>query len=331
MKLPNCVKPFAGIFVVFFLLFLAELCFKDMNVSGHLGVTNMNEIFDTGVFIRDRLLFWRFSPGKIYEKTSPHYKGILRINSIGFREREVNRNKLAGTYRVFCLGGSNTTGEGLFEEERFSNILEREMNERFEFPRFEVYNFGMPGYSTLQMLRLLESELIYLNPDLVIVNPEQADGLSLSDSAPLSDSQIRILPYPLFSIMCFLEDNSAIYRLIKQRLLKASWNINSQGIAGGTGNPVRVSPEEHKANLLRMLKTAEENGIKMVFLTPLGIRSGKAINAYEGYGCQPSIDIIPLFEHWAEDDLFIDEGHINARGHSLVAESIAEHLIGVLY
>jgi len=160
MKLRNFTKILIGFFAIVSLLCLLELSLSSMDTTRQLGITNMNEMFRSGVFTKDRVLFWKFSPGKIYTNPSTHYKGVLRINSIGFREREISKYKDTKTYRVFCLGGSNTCGEGVFENERFSNVVEKKLNELLSPLTFEVYNFGMPGYSTLQMLRLLENELV---------------------------------------------------------------------------------------------------------------------------------------------------------------------------
>jgi hypothetical protein len=184
----------------------------------------------------------------------------------------------------------------------------------------------MPGYSTLQMLRLLENELVYFNPDLIIVNPEQADGLELSDLAPFKDSQVRILPPLIFNLTSLLEDKSAIYRLTKRNLLKNSWRRENKGAANRNKGLVRVTPEEHKENLLKMSEIAQNNGFKIIFLSSLGIRDGNVVNVYKDYVGQPGIDITFLFKDGLKNGLFQDQGHINAKGHYLIAESLKEYI-----
>ncbi|MDD5109021.1 MAG: SGNH/GDSL hydrolase family protein [Candidatus Omnitrophica bacterium] len=331
MKTANLKKPLISFIVCIFILFSAELFLRKNDISERTGFTNIGEMFNTGVFKRDRLLFWRFSPSKFYTKPSTHYKGVLRVNSIGFREREISKEKGQQTYRIFCLGGSNTCGEGLFENERFSNIVEQKLNSLPGALTFEVYNFGMPGYSTLQMLRLFKNELINFNPDLIIVNPEQADGLGLSGLAPFSDSKVKILPAIFFNLTCFLEDNSSIYRLVKQNLLNDSWRLRNKRSGNSSKSLVRVTLEEHKDNLSEMLKLAENKGVKIIFLTGLGIRDDKVVNVDKDYGCQPSIDITPLFKDGQKNGLFQDQGHISAKGHYLVAELLAEYIKNNLF
>ena len=297
-------------------------------MPNQLGITNMNDMFESGVFMRDRLLFWRFIPGKTYNKISPHYKGALRINSIGFREREISRDKAPGVYRIFCLGGSSTCGEAVYEGERFSNILEQRLNNELKPLYFEVYNFGGPGYSTLQMLRLLENELIDYKPDLVIVNPEQADRWLLSSKAPFPDSKIKVLSPALFNLTCFLERESYMYRFVKQFSFDFSWSYKSKNknIDRKEFKFVRVSPEEHKANLARMLDICRRNHIDAVFLASLVVEAGKVFNIYKDYDQEPCIDIISLFKNSQEEALFLPDDHINAKGHLVIADNIFRYL-----
>lgn len=322
----NVRKILGSLLIAIFLLFLLELSLRLVDMPNQYSITNMDDMFESGVFMRDRLLFWRFIPEKTYTEESPHYKGTLRINSIGFREREISKIKPQRTYRIFCLGGSSTCGDALFEEERFSNILEKKLNSQLGSLHFEVYNFGGPGYSTLQMKRLLENELIGLEPDLVIVNPEQADRWPLSDKAAFPDSKIIVLSPIFFNIVCFLESESRLYRAIKQLNLSMSWRHKSEKKDVEIEEFIRVSSEEHKANLEVMLETCRENNIEIVFLSSLGVEDKKAFVIYDGYEVGPRIDIVSLFENGRENGLFQRDDHISAKAHSIIADAIFRYL-----
>lgn len=326
MKNSNHTKMFISLGVALLAFFLLEIFFRQVNMPNQSGITNMNDMFESGVFMRDRLLFWRFTPEKTYNKISPHYKGPLRTNAIGFREREISKIKPIGVYRIFCLGGSNTCGEGVSERERFSNLLEIKLKAVFKSPFFEVYNFGMPAYSTLQMLRLLKNELLDFNPDLIIVSPEQADGLGLSNAAPLPDSEIKILPAPIFKLAGFLERESFIYRFARDFSLNMFWKFKNK--AGSTYKHcwVRVTPHERRINLNTMLGICHKNNIEIVYLDTLSVSNGKVSNIDAGYDLHPNINITPLFKDGVQSNLFLDEGHINAKGHALVAGAIFRYL-----
>lgn len=327
MNFSNYTKVLISLFITISLLFSLELLFRQLNTPFKLlSITNMNGMFESGVFIRDRLLLWRFAPGKSYDKISPHYKGILRINSMGFREREIMKDKKPGTYRIFCVGGSNTCGEGMFENERFSNILERKLKEAFKSPSFEVYNFGMPAYSTLQMLRLLKNELLDFNPDFIIISPEQADGLALSNETPLPDSEIKILPEPIFKLTGFLEKRSFIYRFVKNFSLKMLWKFKNKTGITCKHYFVRVSPYDRIINLNTMSDICHKNNIEIVYMDTLSVSNGKVSNIDADHNFHPNINITSLFKDGVWRNLFLDEGHINAEGHALVAGAIFRYL-----
>ena len=86
----------------------------------------------------------------------------LRINHLGFREREIEPKNHA-RYRIVIVGDSLTWGQGLEERERFSNVLERSLGSRYE-----VLNFGIPGNNLPEHLQVLEQALS-VSPDFVLL------------------------------------------------------------------------------------------------------------------------------------------------------------------
>lgn len=105
----------------------------------------------------DAELLFRLTPGT-------YFQGRL-INSIGFREREMDPNKKPGTVRVICMGDS-ITGQG---RPGYSQYLhERLTNNPPTFsPAWEAFNIGVHGYTALQGLRLFQKTGRQLEPDIV--------------------------------------------------------------------------------------------------------------------------------------------------------------------
>lgn len=92
----------------------------------------------------------------------------IRTNSAGYREREFDRPKPAGVYRIAFLGDSFTFGQGIREEERLSNLLERELNKRAR--GIEVLNFGNPGHNTADEVKVLKTDVLpEVAPDFVLL------------------------------------------------------------------------------------------------------------------------------------------------------------------
>src|SRR5262245_41844844 len=59
-------------------------------------------------------------------------------NRFGFRERDFVTPKPAGVFRIMVLGDSLTWGAGLAPEERYTNLLEKSLSEKFPQKKIEV-------------------------------------------------------------------------------------------------------------------------------------------------------------------------------------------------
>lgn len=134
-------------------------------------------------------------------------------NSLGFRETEIDPRKTAGVTRTAIVGDSLTYGQGLIVSERFSNLLQADLNQRG--PRAEVLNFGRPGADTFDAIRILNNTVLPLDPDFVLLqwfvnDVEDHDARWRQRGQPLA-------PWP--AMHRYLYRNSALYYL-----LNLQWN-----------------------------------------------------------------------------------------------------------
>jgi len=109
----------------------------------------------------DRRLGWSYRPGIEERHETAEFDVDVRINSRGFRGHEWGA-KQPGRPRILVLGDSYAFGWGVEEEERFSEVLERESG------GLEVINAAVSGYGTVQQLLLLEELFADVGPDLVV-------------------------------------------------------------------------------------------------------------------------------------------------------------------
>ena len=64
---------------------------------------------------------------------------------------------------------SFTSGQGIAEEDRFTNLLETSLNQRTSGFRYEVLNLGKPGAETIDHLVILKDIVLKARPDFVLL------------------------------------------------------------------------------------------------------------------------------------------------------------------
>lgn len=97
------------------------------------------------------------------------FQSQVRINSLGFRGREVAPEK-GNTYRIVAMGESNTFGFTLTPEHLpWPEFLEQFIHERLPAGRpVEVINTGLPHHNLEDNLYRLRTEILPLKPDMII-------------------------------------------------------------------------------------------------------------------------------------------------------------------
>lgn len=94
----------------------------------------------------------------------------IYINSDGMRGRkEYARQVPPDTIRIAILGDSETVCLFLPEEDTFSGCLRKTLKDINYSKKFEVLDFGFPGYNIQQKARILETKVMSFNPSIVIL------------------------------------------------------------------------------------------------------------------------------------------------------------------
>jgi len=106
----------------------------------------------------------------------------LHINRWGMRDRDYERAKPDGVYRIACLGASYLMAGGVGENETFENVAEARLNAEAAgsasgagVSPIEILNFGVDGYSALERLAALEDRVLPFAPDAVFCFPQTVE------------------------------------------------------------------------------------------------------------------------------------------------------------
>jgi lysophospholipase L1-like esterase len=95
----------------------------------------------------------------------------VRHNADGFRDRRrfADLAPAPGRKLVLCVGDANTYGLTAGSEERtYPAMLEKELRALSGDPGWTVYNAGLPGYTSHEVLELVKLRLLRLQPDVIV-------------------------------------------------------------------------------------------------------------------------------------------------------------------
>jgi lysophospholipase L1-like esterase len=96
------------------------------------------------------------------------YGREIAVNSLGYRSPERPLRKPAGVLRVLCAGGSAAFDiRAQSNDQTWPARLEGELRRRGQAA--EVWNAGVPGWTSLENLISLESRDLDLDPDLIVL------------------------------------------------------------------------------------------------------------------------------------------------------------------
>jgi D-alanyl-lipoteichoic acid acyltransferase DltB (MBOAT superfamily) len=244
--------------------------------------------------------------------------GPLSINRWGLRDRDYDAIRPPATLRVAVLGASSVMGWGVPDGASFEALLEDRLNESplgNSSRRFELLNFGIPGYQPPQQLAAFERALKFQANAIYFV----AAGREASRSAAyLAEALHKKLPIPPV-LQAIVEQAGVAPGMDEATLAK-----RLQPLGGAILSAVYRSIGERSGAL----------GIRTVWIMLPQVREGswqeetpQAMQAARDAGFQ----VIDLSDVYRGHDiatlrLAAWDDHPNALGHRLVAERLYREL-----
>ena len=277
--------------------------------------------------------------------------GTTGFNSFGFRDEEFFYRKDPGVVRVACLGGSTTASGYPAQMEPFLDA---------EDPggTYEVFNFGLGGWSSAHTLVNYMLNVADFSPDYVVVHQ------AWNDYSPLQEERCRlrgdyahlrrvIISPGLFSPAERALSDSALFRLLRygqrdeaQRRLplpidNAGWDLASGHRPSECGDVDPLWP--YQRNIETLVQVAGIHGAQVVLTTqPRAPDHGEYDPEVLAF-IDRCNEIVRQIQSAHSDDVilvdlaqlmsgpgadyFEDEAHVSPRGRRIKAELVGQAIL----
>jgi lysophospholipase L1-like esterase len=268
------------------------------------------------------------------ESYDASHKGYV-INSAGFRDHEYKVAKPDGIFRIIALGDSTTAGNGIADVDMtYTKLLEKLLNaENQSGKHYEVLNFGVGGYHTMQEVETLRVKGLEYNPDLVLLTFCMND-LDLNADGKVSKRLHKA------NLQSAGQDGSTLYSgllrlsrlaFIIHHRLKLSRHMTAQDEWYVTD--VLKGRSTARAGFELLAELQEKHGFRALVLILPGFNDTfdnyrfsdiheKVFQAAEGLPGITVLDLLPMFAGLDNDGkrFTYDSLHMNEYGHMAMAK-----------
>jgi lysophospholipase L1-like esterase len=282
-----------------------------------------------------RYSFERMADPRLLIKHQPFKQYVLqgaevKINDLGLRDNPV-RTKAESEKRILAIGDSITFGWGTAQELTFSARLERNLTERLKKP-IRVINAGVGGYNTLQEATYLENEGLALNPDLVMLTYVTNDTeVVVGPFDP--KSELSMTGKPPLTVLKLLAWESWVYRLVSHLWRSA----NTPRTIDAYETVKKMEGWKASMDSLRRIATFCQTRQMPLVVYFYHLQSSSYDEALmqdvrESVRPFPVEDTAPWFVSYPIRSLVVSkvDSHPNAKGHEILADGMASHLLKVL-
>jgi hypothetical protein len=187
--------------------------------------------------------------------------GAVQLNSAGFRGHAFTALKAPRAYRIAVIGDSFTFGNGIRQQDRYSDLLQTRLPEHFE-----VLNFGTPGANTPEHRTLVSHLLPVIRPDFVLLqwyvnDTEDDDATGRPSFRPLM---------PVRSVHNWLNDASALYTIANMQWAETQVALGMTSsytdyLKRRLGDPASRDSQVDRGILLELIALCKRAGV------PVGI------------------------------------------------------------
>lgn len=297
---------------------------------------------------------YRFSDNPVitYELRPGSPDGSQVISKAGLRDREFSRNKPDNVFRIVVLGDSVTYGLFVPRDQTYAKRLESLLNRSAgdTAQRYEVLNFGVPGYNTTRVAETLRARALAYLPDLIIygyvLNDPQSYTVEVESLRTLQDRRgidgqelfvskiLRVLSYSKVVTLLRVAPS-----FLREPAFGAQWTGSGieylqhlhegapfESVRRGFVNVAEsASAQSPVPVIVTIFPTSdiESTDYQLLDVHAHVAAEAKANGMYV-------LDLAPAFlqsRQVLEEKTFVDFLHPNSVGHKIAAESIAQWLM----
>jgi len=284
-------------------------------------------------------------------------RGIdVKTNRLGMRDRNVDPEPAAGTWRILVVGDSVAFGEGLPIDKAFPDLLEKRLARALGRP-VEVLNGGVEGYNTVSELAFLRDIGLGLHPRTVVV----AFNLNDWDIAPTVDARgfLTRAPHPDEHLSLLARSELLPVLAVAVHTARDALHGKLPGATPKPGgdprgftnldlyissfrkrfwaNPNGPGLAELEQGLSGLAETARQHRLQIVvaiipdgdqFHTDKPDLHGQEVvrSLCDRYGL-PWLDLYDSFHASPDWPLFFNIMHPNGPGHEIIARELADYLL----
>ena len=230
------------------------------------------------------------------------YFGWARIDSLGLRGHDVPLIKPPGTTRILADGGSTTFDTAVSaDDSTWPAHLERLLNAAGH--RGDVLNAGVPGYSTLDNLIRLQTELYRLGPDIILQmqgHNDLYDAMVVERVVHHTDTPDEIKPSG--RLRYWLTRHSVLYGQLAARWRAVTGRVRGERALPKGGHllpldsALLVGEERFRRDLTSYVLIARQLGARVVLIEPLHLSGASPVprSAAESLAYTAAFPAVPV-------------------------------------
>ena len=242
----------------------------------------------------------------------------VRINSLGMRGPEPD---LADTSkkRILFLGSSNTLGWGVAEKDTLCGILRGKLAESAQ-----IFNAGIGNYNAHRYVSLYEKRLQAVHPDMVVIHYFIRDAENLQPGGGnwlLRNSELAVMLHTMIYEMGYGSKNaSGLVDHYKKMYSDGSPGLESMRTAMRRLD--ELSKEQHFKIIIAMVPDIHAVQPYPFTFIHERVRELAASYGWTFVDLSEALSRVPQKELW----VMLGDPHINAKGQSLMAETLLPYL-----